>query len=234
MSRAAIKCRFGRADKILDFGYDVIMYSNNEKQRTIELFYHNHRSWSSVVRELGYPSLGALKRWIKDYEENNKSILEDKPRTRKPKYFSDQRIQAVDHYFEHGQFITKTVKALGYPSRQLLREWLLEDPRCDKDLRNRTFVAKKQNSDKIKDGAVEALYKRSKSAEQIADDIGVSRQTLYNWKQDRLGKNFPAKNDSASELHPQSLSENQDVAKLQAKIAELELQNDILMQVNTL
>ena len=210
------------------------MYSNNEKQRAIELFYNNHRSWSSVVRELGYPSLGALKCWIKDYEENNKSIFGDKPRTRKPKYSSDQRIQAVDHYFEHGQFITKTVKTLGYPSRQLLREWLLEDPRCDKDLRNRTFVAKKQNSDEIKDGAVEALYKRSKSAEQIADDIGVSRQTLYNWKRNRLGKNFPAKNNDTSELRLQSLSENQDVAKLQAKIVELELQNDILMQVNTL
>ena len=35
-------------------------------------------------------------------------------------------------------------------------------------------------------------------------------------------------------IYTKSLSENQDVAKLQAKIVELELQNDSLMQVNTL
>lgn len=55
---AIVKCRKGRADKILDFGYDVIMYSKADKKRAIELYYQYHHSWSAVVRELGYPSLG--------------------------------------------------------------------------------------------------------------------------------------------------------------------------------
>ncbi|MEK1476328.1 transposase, partial [Limosilactobacillus fermentum] len=84
------------------------MYSKADKKRAIELFYQYHRSWSAVVRELGYPSLGALKRWIKDYEQDAKVALGDTPRKRKPKYSNEQRQAAVDHFFEHGQFITKT------------------------------------------------------------------------------------------------------------------------------
>lgn len=90
MSRAMIKCCFGSAGKILDFGYDVIMYSNNDEQKSIELFYNNHRSQSSAVGELGCLSLGALKRWVKDCEANGKSIRSDKPKTRRPKYSADQ------------------------------------------------------------------------------------------------------------------------------------------------
>lgn len=150
------------------------MYSKADKKRAIELFYQYHHSWSAVVRELGYPSLGALKRWIKDYEQDAKAALGDTPRKRKPKYSNEQRQAAVDHFFEHGQFITKTVKALGYPSRQLLREWLLADPRCDTSLRNRTVVAKPTTPDDVKVKAVEALYKRAVPAKKLRMNLGLA------------------------------------------------------------
>lgn len=232
---AAVSCRKGRADKFLDLGYDVSMYSKADKKRAIELFYQYHHSWSAVVRELGYPSLGALNRWIKDYEQDAKAALGDTPRKRKPKYSNEQRQAAVDHFFEHGQFITKTVKALGYPSRQLLREWLLADPRCDTSLRNRTVVAKPTTPDDVKVKAVEALYKRAVPAKKIANEFGVSRETLYGWKQDILGESFPAKqtpSSSGDEKNRENFTP--EVSDLQARIKELELQNDILLQVNAL
>ena len=211
------------------------MYSKADKKRAIELFYQYHHSWSAVVRELGYPSLGALKRWIKDYEQDAEATLDESPRKRKSKYSDAQRQVAVDHFFEHGQFITKTVQALGYPSRQLLREWLLADPRCDISLRSRTVVAKSAAPADIKAKAVEALYKREVPARKIAEDFGVSRETLYGWKRDVLGENFPAKQTPS----PVDEGKNQEkitpeVSDLQARIKALELQNDILLQVNAL
>ncbi len=234
MSVILIKCFIGREDKILDFGYDVIMYSKADKKRAIELYYQYHHSWSAVVRELGYPSLGALKRWVKDYEQDAKATLDDTPRKRKSKYSGAQRQAAVDHFFEHGQFITKTVKTLGYPSRQLLREWLLEDPRCDDTLRSRTVVTKPAATEEVKAKAVEALYKREAPVREIAEDFGVSRETLYGWKREVLGETFPAK--QAPGLLEGSAEEKvtPEVSSLQARIKELELQNDILLQVNAL
>lgn len=230
-----MKCSFGPADKILDFGYDVIMYSKADKKRAIELYYQYHHSWSAVTRELGYPSLGALKRWVKDYEEDPKAVLADTPRKRKPKYSDAQRQAAVDHFFDHGQFITKTVKALGYPSRQLLRDWLLEDLRCDDTLRSRTVVNKPAATEEVKAKAVEALYKREAPAKEIAEDFGVSRDTLYDWKKDVLGKDFPAKQTSGSlDEERASKATDPEISSLQARVKELELQNDILLQVNAL
>ena len=211
------------------------MYSKADKKRAIELYYQYHQSWSAVTRELGYPSLGALKRWVKDYEQDAKAALTDTPRKRKSKYSDAQRQTAVDHFFEHGQFITKTVKALGYPSRQLLREWILEDPRCDDTLRSRTVVNKPAATEEVKAKAVEALYKREVPAREIAEDFGVSRETLYGWKRDVLGETFPAKQEpSVSDERSAEKIVNPEVSSLQARIKELELQNDILLQVNAL
>ena len=225
----------GRADKFLDLGYDVIMYSKAAKKRAIEPFYQYHRSWSAVVRELGYPSLGALKRWIIDYEQDAKNALDESPRKRKSKYSDVQRQTAVDHFFEHGQFITKTVRALGYPSRQLLREWLLTDPRYDISLRSRTVMVKPATPADVKAKAVEALYKREVPARKIAENFGVSRETLYAWKRDALGENFPAKQTpSLSNEEKNQANITPEVSDLQVRITELELQNDILLQVNAL
>ncbi|MFC6316335.1 IS3 family transposase [Lapidilactobacillus achengensis] len=210
------------------------MYSREDKQRAIELFYQYHQSWSAVVRKLGYPSLGALRQWIRDYELDANSMLVDIPRKRKPKYSDEQRQAALNHFFEHGQFITKTVKAMGYPSRQLLREWLLQDPRCDDSLRGRTVVAKLAAPADIKVKAVEALYKREVPARKIAEDFGISRETLYSWKRDVLGVSFPTKQTSDSSEEVKSLDVTPEVSELQARIKELELQNDILHQVNAL
>ena len=52
------------------------MYSKKDKKLSIALYYQYEHSWRSVVRKLGYPSLGALKRrWIKEYEKDPKAAL---------------------------------------------------------------------------------------------------------------------------------------------------------------
>lgn len=141
----------------------------------------------------------------------------------------------MNQFFEHGQFITKAVKALGYPSRQLLREWLLEDPRCDDTLRSRAVVNKPAATEEVKAKSVAALYKRETPAREIAEDFGVSRETLYGWKRDVLGEIFPAKQaPSLSDEESADKIVNPEVSSLQTRIKELELQNDILLQVNAL
>ena len=40
------------------------------------------------------------------------------------RYSIEQKEAAVKHYIEHGRCLSRTVRMLGYPSRQLLREWI--------------------------------------------------------------------------------------------------------------
>lgn len=96
-------------------------------------------------------------------------------------------------------------------------------------------MAKPTTPDDVKVKAVEALYKRAVPAKKIANEFGVSRETLYGWKQDILGESFPAKqtpSSSGDEKNRENFTP--EVSDLQARIKELELQNDILLQVNAL
>ena len=45
---------------------------------------------------------------------------------RQPKFSQAQKERAVEHYLEHDRSIASTIKALGYPSRGLLRVWIGE------------------------------------------------------------------------------------------------------------
>jgi hypothetical protein len=63
-----------------------------------------------------------LKSWHEEYER-----LLDLPSgyvRSIPKYSQTQKERAVEHYAEHGYCIAATVKALSYPSRDLLRSWI--------------------------------------------------------------------------------------------------------------
>ena len=64
--------------------------------------------------------------------------------------------------------------------------------------------------------------------------LGVSRETLYNWKRDVLGDSFPAKQVPSSCDKAKASDITSEVSNLQSRIKELELQNDILLQVNAL
>jgi len=218
------------------------MYSKKDKKRAIELYYQYEHSWRAVVRKLGYPSLGALKRWIKEYEKDPKTALAVGPKSRQPKYSREQQKAAVDYYFNHGQFIRKTVKALGYPGRDLLRKWLLADSRSDVVLRSRTLTTQQPTPQNMKVKAVEALHKREKSAKKIAEDFRVSRETLYKWKRETLRDEFfvtASTVDDISETDPKTSVEStgdtdDKLRSLKSKVKDLELQNDILRQVNGL
>lgn len=153
---------------------------------------------------------------------------------KKPKFTTEQQKIATDYYFEHEQFIMKTIRALGYPSKQILRKWLRADSRYDISLhvqKSPSTASKEAATTAIKTKAVAAIYERRQTVQQIANQYHVSRKTLYDGKADLLGDDFPAQsNELKDTVDPTAL----DTVALRARVKELELQNDILRQVNYL
>src|SRR5690606_9358319 len=102
------------------------VYSREERMKAVKLYFQYDRQVAPVLRELGYPSRGALRRWVAEFEATG-DVHAGYRRERHPsKYSEAQKRAAVDYYLTHGRNLQKTVRALGYPNRDTLRQWLNE------------------------------------------------------------------------------------------------------------
>lgn len=205
------------------------MYSRERRMRAVELYIKYGENAASTIRELGYPDRQTLRSWYRLYlKEQETGVLHDRY-SRAPKFTEEQKQTAVCHYLEHGRCFRRTVKALGYPSRETLRKWCRElvPDRCRK---RRGGI---EYSQEQKREAVESLCTRESSAEAVARVHGVSRPTLYQWKKKLLGKEVQtdmtdmanAENGEAPKSKEELL---QEIESLQKQIRRLKLERDVL------
>lgn len=162
------------------------MDSREEKLKAVELFIKYDKGPASVIRELGYPCRATLYAWHEEYLANGYCMPSTSAHRR---YTEDQKRAAVDHFFEHGRCLARTMRALGYPSQELLGAWIdeLEPGRRSKRSSARRF------SHEAKEQAVIDLVARRGAAKVIADGLGIERATLYNWKRKPLSEEAPCK-----------------------------------------
>jgi transposase-like protein len=165
------------------------MYSYEDRIRAVTLYIKLGKRTGATIRQLGYPTKNSLRSWHEEYER--RLDLSSGYVRSKPKYSQIQKEQAVKHYAEHGRCIASTVKALGYPCRDLLRAWIHE---LDPDSRQRVVgrAVSAPRPPQLKKLAVLDLCTREGSAQVVAQKLGVSRPTLYNWKNQLLGREAPA------------------------------------------
>lgn len=208
------------------------MYSYEQRKKAVEL-YLKYKSYSAVINELEYPSRGMLRQWYHEY-------LKDKDlhqiQTRTPKYGEKQIHMAVDYYLTHGRCVSKTIRELGYPSRQYLERWLTERIpdykiacRVNKSLVNLSQEEKKQ--------AVIELCTKEETAKTIANKYNINRGSLYNWKNELLGKERVASmpknnkkivNENIEDLQQQVSTLAKQAEELHREIYLLQLEKDIL------
>ena len=209
------------------------MYSYEDRIRAIELYIKMGKRAGATICQLGYPTENSLKSWHEQYVRDL-----DVPRGylgAKPKYSQAQRQEAVQHYLDHGRCIAWTIKALGYPSRDLLRAWIRES---HPELRGRLMGRSDSHarSPAMKQAAVIALCTRQESAQAVAQQIGVCRPTLYNWKNQLLGQETAA--SMKPQRQPPSSAEREELEHqlevLRRDIHRLQLEHDLLKKANEL
>ena len=203
------------------------MYSREKRTRAIELYIKYNQSAAAVVHELGYPDRRMLAKWYKDYlDEQKDGIARDRYSRRSPQYSLEQKTTAVKHYLEHGRSMARTIKMLGYPCRETLRDWCKElAPESRKKRVSHIQYTQEQKQDRVI-----ALCTRSGSAQEVAEKYGVSRETLYNWKNDLLSKEghrtLPKRKSRPLPDDSQALLS--EVESLKKQIYRLQLEKDIL------
>jgi putative transposase len=206
------------------------MYSYEDRCRAVQLYIRLGKRVGLTIRQLGYPTKNALKSWYREYEERLDLAA---GYVRPPRYSQAQKERAVGHYREHGRCIAATIRALGYPSRSLLSAWLQE---LDPQSRTRAVGRSQELTPAAKQAAVIALCMRPASAQAVADDLGVSRGSLYKWKNQLLDHEA-----SAPMKHQQDAPANSDPAELEQQletlrrdIRRLQLEKDVLKKANEL
>jgi putative transposase len=204
------------------------MYSYEDRVRAVRLYVKLDKRIAATIRQLGDPTKNALKSWHREYEQRL-----DLPTgyVRLPKYSQAQQQLAVEHYLEHGRCISATIKALGYPGRGSLSAWVqeLHPETCSR------VVGRSQGlTPALKQAAVIALCTRQGGAQAVAQQLGVSRPTLYNWKNQLLSHEALAsmKRQQDSPPCPDRAELEQQLDALRRDIRRLQLEQDLLKKAN--
>lgn len=217
------------------------MFSYGDRNRAIQLLIKYNMAYARVRKELGYPSKTALFNWYKEYIKNNE-LHENY--VKRPRYSDEECLRAVNYYLEHGKNISHTVKALGYPCRSKLSEWIRELAPQEKGHCNtgRSLVKYPQE---FKKQAVISLCSREKPAREVAEKYGISRVSLYVWQKQLLKegsvrlmvkKDKPPLGIASNKENPSQTDDLQaenkhlleQVDTLQRQIHRLQLEHDIL------
>lgn len=194
------------------------MFSYEERIRAVELLIQYDMSYSTTIRELGYPSQRALRNWYSEYSLNgdlHKGIITE------AKYTEDDKRRAVDYYLKHGKCVSRTVKKLGYPSRPTLDKWISQlAPGEKKHCRQGGITIKYSHEQKKQ--AVISLCLRNGPAKKMADEHGASRESLYRWKKQLLKEEHACFMAKEKTIRPGKVSEDKsEVIKLSAEKEDL-------------
>jgi len=210
------------------------MYSYEDRMRAVQLYIKLGRRVKATIRQLGYPTKNALKQWCREYERGP-GLSAGYVRTKR-RYSDEQKWIAVEHYLSHGRCIAWTIKALGYPCRGKLSAWIDE---YEPDGRRRVLSSNATaipRSEQQKRTAVIDLCSRRESARSVAQKVGVSRQTLYDWKNQKLGREVPASMTRRRELPPTASRDEleRELEALRRDVQRLQLEHDLLKKANEL
>ncbi|WP_240472470.1 IS3 family transposase [Haliea salexigens] len=189
----------------------------------------------ATIQQLGYPTKNTLKAWHDEFER--RGDLQAGYARSNPKYSDEQRNVAVEHWANHGRCFSFTLKALGYPCRQKLTAWVREQyPEARKYVTCKAGRPRLPASLSSKRAAVYELCTRTGSAQEVACKLDVDRATLYNWKNQLLGREAPAsmKRNKPSLATADSQELERQVETLQRDIRNLQLEHDLLKKANDL
>ena len=101
-------------------------YSKEQRRCAVELYVRYECCAADLVRELGYPSREASRMWHRDWLEEQRTGVPSTRGERYARYTTEQKRAAVDHYLTHGRRASRTMRRLGYPSKEVLAAWIDE------------------------------------------------------------------------------------------------------------
>ncbi len=209
------------------------MYSYADRLRAVELYIRIGKRLNATIRQLGYPTKNALRGWYREYVENRD--LRVQAVARAPKFSEAQKQAALEHFRTHDRCISSTMRALGYPGRGTLTAWVREAfPEARTSMVGRSW--RRGYSEDVRQAGVIGLLCGDETAQQVADRLGVSRPTLYSWKDQLLDHEASSsmKRRKTNPKVPEREELERQLDALQRDVRQLQLEHDLLKKANEL
>ena len=197
------------------------MYSAEQGKKAIETFARFGRSAADTIAELGYPSRVTLRSWWKEYQIGGDEFLER--RRRRPKYSDEERRGAADYRLEHGKGLARTIRAMGYPSREMLGSWADELAPGQRKYRG-PDPKKSVLPTETKVRVVAELEAGSGSGAEVAGRHGVSRGAPYVWRRGISGHDGGAPEEKGAPVGRRHDEPPDDVEELEKMRSDLKAQ----------
>jgi transposase-like protein len=139
---------------------------------------------------------------------------------RVPKYSLEAKKAAVRHYLEHGQRISRTIRAMGYPSRETFRKWCNEmiPDWCEKRSGSVRYV----HGQKAETTAAPPV--REPGKEEVIRAVSHKRKPMLPDKEART--TMPAAKDKHSSGSKEELLS--EIESWRKQIKKLQLERDVL------
>lgn len=74
------------------------VYSREERMKAVKLYFQYDRQVAPVLRELGYPSRGALRRWVAEFEATG-DVHAGYRRERHPSVVTPRKVNSLGDIF---------------------------------------------------------------------------------------------------------------------------------------
>ena len=208
------------------------MYSYEDRMKAVQLYIESDCNKTLVFNTLGYPSPNMLLQWYREYLQTGALHCRA---NRKPRYSQAQIDSAVRYHDEHGGSLTAACRALGYPERNTLSQWVRAahpdiNEALDCPCKHGSALLRCTQEQKL--AAVEEWLAGTPDY-KIAAQYGVSKATVFNWKKQLLGK-VPLNMKKSDTLLPAEKTSNDkealqaEVKSLQAEIHRLKMERDVL------
>ena len=197
------------------------MYTLKQIEAALKLLDQYDGQLSKTARELNI-NRRTLLSW-RDKRRKNEPLLK-RNRNSWSKWSKEQKHEAIEYYFSHGESVTKMCRKLGFPTTSTLVNRVRQDKRWKskhKTHKKATFLSHEEKKQAVID-----LVTRDSSAQLIADKYDVNTVSLYQWKKELTGEPIMKKeNKTKKELEL-------EIKELEREKHKLELENKVLKKAN--
>lgn len=149
-------------------------YTREQRQRAVELYARYECCAADVIRELVYPSREALRMWHRDWLGEQETGVPSQRGERYARYTAGRKRAAVDHYLTHGRRASRTMRQMGYPSKEVLVSWIDELAPGERRIRRGPV------SGESKRDAVLKVASGELSSREAAEVVGVDSSVVRN------------------------------------------------------
>ena len=161
------------------------MYTQREINKVLKLYDQTH-SIQKVQLILGYPSRTLFKQWLKERRETG-GVIAKKGGNREGIVNKEKQRKVAKFYLQNGRNLALTLDELGYTvSPKTIQRWCKRYfPEEFLSLHSHHAFPTVRYSDEFKNKAVLAMREKGRTVISVAEEFGVSRQTLYAWNKER-------------------------------------------------